>query len=297
MTKRHLAQMGVSAKTELAYRKAVSRFFVYLQRLNLPLPQSFEELDLLVAEYINELFQEGDSVTYAGYLISGLKRYVPRCRYELHTAAVYFRNWRKNHIYQRATPLPADVLQAMAAAAASVGHWDLACCILLGFSFFLRTAEIMSLRVMDIGIFTGGTLAVALSNTKTSGNNSESMHLVDARLCSIIERALRGRKRDDLIYTRSRQCFRDDFHSLINILMLNDMGFSPYSLRRGGATYFFVASKSFDATVHRGRWLDITTARIYISDSQAHLIRLELPELSRQLVSELRNAWPALVPI
>ena len=95
MTKRHLAQMGVSAKTELAYRKAVSRFFVYLQRLNLPLPQSFEELDLLVAEYINELFQEGDSVTYAGYLISGLKRYVPRCRFELHTAAVYFRKWGK----------------------------------------------------------------------------------------------------------------------------------------------------------------------------------------------------------
>ena len=70
----------------------------------------------------------------------------------------------------------------MAAAAASVGHWDLACCIEPGFSFFLCTAEIMSLRIMDIGLFAYGTLAIALNNTKTSGTNSESMHLVQGRL-------------------------------------------------------------------------------------------------------------------
>ncbi len=50
---------------------------------------------MLVAEFIYDLFPEGDSVTYAGYLIPDLKRYVPRCRFELHTAAVYFRKGEK----------------------------------------------------------------------------------------------------------------------------------------------------------------------------------------------------------
>ena len=70
------------------------------------------------------------------------------------------------------------------------------------------------------------TLAIALNNAKASGANAKSMHLVDARFCSMVERALRGREGTEFVYTRSRQCFRDDFQSLTNILMLTHGLFS-----------------------------------------------------------------------
>ena len=45
----------------------------------------------------------------------------------------------------------------------------------------------------------------------------------------------------------------------------------PYSLRRGGATWWFRATLSYDAVAERGRWSNVRTCRRYIEDAVAQL--------------------------
>ena len=56
------------------------------------------QLDDDLAEYINHLFQEGDSVSFAGWVLSGLKRFYPRCRPHLQSSQLYLRSWQRVHL-------------------------------------------------------------------------------------------------------------------------------------------------------------------------------------------------------
>ena len=62
------------------------------------------ELDEELAEYVNHLYQEGDSVSLAGWTLSGLTRFYPRCRPHLLTSQFYLRNWQRVHMPQRTNP-------------------------------------------------------------------------------------------------------------------------------------------------------------------------------------------------
>ena len=55
------------------------------------------------------------------------------------------------------------------------------------------------------------------------------------------------------------------------------MGFTPYSIRRGGATAFFRYTRSMEATLDRGRWSNAWAARIYINDGLSKEVELRLP--------------------
>ncbi|CAE6969390.1 unnamed protein product [Symbiodinium sp. CCMP2592] len=131
-----------------------------------PLPRTCAELDEEVAEHIN---QEGDSVSFAGWALSGLKRFHPRCRGQLATSQLYLRNWQRVHLPKRTTPLSWLGAKAMASAAAQVGRIDLAVIVLLGFAFFLRTMELLSLAATHVRLFPDqGTVIIAIVNSKTA---------------------------------------------------------------------------------------------------------------------------------
>ena len=57
-------------------------------------------------------------------------------------------------------------------------------------------------------------------------------------------------------------------------LRLNDLHFRPYSLRRGGATFWFNQHGSFDRLLVQGRWAAARTARVYLNDGLAQLADL-----------------------
>ena len=111
--------------------------FKYLNALRGRLPRSMAELDEELAEYINHLYQEGDAVTLAGWTLSGLKRFYPRCKPHLLTSQLFLRNWQRVHLPQRTSPMTWLGAKAMAGAAYKVGRPDLALSIFLGFAFFL----------------------------------------------------------------------------------------------------------------------------------------------------------------
>ncbi|CAE7214024.1 unnamed protein product [Symbiodinium necroappetens] len=136
-----------------SYENAVAALFQYLNVLWGRLPRTMAELDEELAEYINHLYQEGDAVTVAGWTLSGLKRFYPRCKPHLLTSQLFLRNWQRVPLPQRTCPMTWLGARAMAGAAYKVGRPDLALSIFLGFAFFLRTMELLSLTIRHLHIF------------------------------------------------------------------------------------------------------------------------------------------------
>ena len=68
------------------------------------------------------------------------------------------------------------------------------------------------------------------------------------------------------------------------VFELTELGFVPYSLRRGGATDLYLRCNNLDPVMLRGR----TTARIYLDDARASLIQMRLSSASLQLIRHFR---------
>ena len=74
-------------------------------------------------------------------------------------------------------------------------------------------------------------------------------------------------------------------------LELDAVGFQPYSLRRGGATAYFRATRNMEATLDRGRWSSARVARIYLNDGLARELELRFSEPVRRRLSTLVSAF------
>ena len=133
--KQHLKTAGISRKTLGIYRREVSLFFRFLDLEGFGLPRSYVRLDQLLAEYINHLFQEGDSLTKAGWVLSGIKRLYPRVRRELAISQQWYNNWCREHTPRRATPITWPLIQAFTGLCLHLKWVRLATLFLLSFVF------------------------------------------------------------------------------------------------------------------------------------------------------------------
>ena len=57
-------------------------------------------------------------------------------------------------------------------------------------------------------------------------------------------------------------------------LGLDPAAFTPYCLRRGGATFDFISTGSIDRALIRGRWQSVKCARIYVKQGEELLTRI-----------------------
>ena len=142
----HLKFKGINPKTARLYRKEIAKFFRHLESSSILLPTDNACLDAILAEYINHLYQEGDSISHAGWLLSGLRRFLPSLKGHLPTSSQYYSNWVRGHLPSRAVPIPWGVLKALVATAWKLEHYDIGLCLLLGFVFYLRTMEMITLK-------------------------------------------------------------------------------------------------------------------------------------------------------
>ena len=73
------------------------------------------------------------------------------------------------------------------------------------------------------------------------------------------------------------------FKRLLEQLGLEALGFSPCSVRRGGAIEFFRVTGNINTTMFIGRWQHTTTARTYLQLGLRNLVSMEfsLPVIQR----------------
>jgi integrase len=173
---------------------------------------------------------------------------------------------------------------AIAQYCASRGEFGAMFLVLAGFDSFLRTREMLSLCWSDVSIDDRGRGAISLAHTKVGQRNAafEAAVILDPVVGASFRRAAsevpRGTSRDFYIFPGTEARFYALFSEALVALGLSEYGFRPYSLRRGGATAFYRATRNMGATIERGRWSTARIARIYINDGLAKEIEVRLPE-------------------
>eukprot|EP00438_Fugacium_kawagutii_P035505 Skav219705 [mRNA] locus=scaffold2416:47478:48191:- [translate_table: standard] len=237
-----------------------------------------------MAEYINCLYQDGEAVSHAGWLLSGFKRFLPSVRRDLVTAQQYYNNWIRDHVPQRAVPMPWEVAKTLAAQAYVLGHFDVALLLLVGFCFFLRTMELVLLTTDNIHQDPRSrSIIITLAETKTSRRAAQSLVIQNGTLAKMVSHLL-PKLPTGKIWRYSPRGFRQCYAALLDGVSATECGFSIYSLRRGGATHTYVHTRSLGHVALLGRWKDHRTARIYLDDARAALLKMALPSGLRAVV-------------
>ena len=274
----HLREVGLASSARVRYTRQVRAFLEFTVHRHGAYPCSFQHLDFELGEYINLLYQEGEPASYAADCLAGLQRLYPACRRQLPTAWQYYSNWQTEALPQRALPLPTFAVKGMAAACGLLGRWDLAALLILGFVGLLRTSELAHLQLQHVRVARPDLAVVALPLTKTTRRKkgAEVVTVHDPTVIRIVERAL-SEAVGAALYQRQAHVFPAEFQALCRWAGLEDRRFTPYSLRRGGATWHFLMTGSLDSTILKGRWQSAKTARIYIEDAAAQGALVSLP--------------------
>ena len=268
--RRSLRFAGLHPRTLKSYRLAIDRFLKFLKRKNLSV-KSPRRLDARMAEFIDLSFQEGDPISYAGHLLSAVKRFHPELRLCLPRSSQYFRKWQRCYTPSRAIPASWDLVQALMGLACAANEPLFAVLIALGFNCLLRTTEMLGLTHQHLVVHPSGNgLSLILPGSKTSQGNPQVLLVTDGTLVRFVQRWHLPRS-SALLWPQGPYLFRQTFARFLTRLGFEEDSYTPYCLRRGGATWHFQATLSLDSTVTRGRWACAKTARAYIDEGTAQL--------------------------
>ena len=192
----------------------------------------------------------------------------------------------------RAPPLPTVVVYALVGRAIFEGKLGLAAAVTLAFAVFLRTGEMLGAQFQHIAIV-GAQGTIALPLTK-SGRRKGHQEMVSFE-CLIAQKLLVAasvRKYGGDSVIEAPGSFRAWWRAAITDFGMDAAVFRPYGLRRGGATEFFRKTGSLEATLFRGRWSSMKTARAYIVEGMS-LIAQNCIDLSGHKGASLylRTLW------
>ena len=287
-----LKYRGIANKTRQRYEKQISIFFTHLERFRIPVPATFREFDERLADYIDNMFMNGESIGYAGDLISGFSRFTPAARLRIPITRLWFRNWQREVVRVRALPIPARVVKGLAGMAVALKRLDLAALLPLSFLCMLRTGEIISLRPCDITFSPFGDSAIiALHQTKTSGPNTEETVLHDRRAVAALRKACKDCPRDEPIYSRPPRFLGEDLKWLGKMVGFEHKRFTPYSLRRGGATWHFHKFGSLNRTCMAGRWKHERTAKNNIEGAASEWVSWQFSIAGEAMLRRCTRAY------
>ena len=204
-------------------------------------------------------------------------------------ARQFFSNWKSIHVPRQAVPLPASIALALAGVALEVKEPNLALVLLVGFTAFLRTGEMVNLRFTQMQVNElNGQIILALPASKTSKNKMESVAVTDPLLASLAAHAAAKAQQDSLLSLTANQ-FRRQLSLLLGVLQLEDSNFTGYSIRRGGASHAFATGQHFDQLLVTGRWQSVKTARQYLDSGRAALVQLQFSAHGLQLIHVFQN--------
>jgi len=274
-----LKELTVQPATKKRYAAAVQNFFTYLKNADLVLPQQKSKLDGLVADYVDYLWSTGAGRAQACDTLAGLQDLQPDLRHNLPGAWRLLKTWSINEIPARAPPIPDHVVHAMAGWAFFKGWNSFAVSLLVGFYCMLRTGEILGLRSSHL--FCGSKdrqVVVSLGLTKGGKRQGAAESVIlGFEPAALLVKKWKSLAQSTTPFVKSSAHWRKLFNDCVSALHLESYQFRPYSLRRGGATYWFSKHQSLDRLLIQGRWASQKTARIYVNEGLSMLASMQLP--------------------
>ena len=170
-----LENVGITEATLQRYFTAVSRMAHLLGKVTTEC-----SLDDLVADWIQQEFEDGTPLYLVGDALSGIHHYEPFTKKKLPKSWRLYSIWRKYEVPCRAPPLTQGITLAMAGWCLQHGELTMGALILLGFHALLRTGELLSVRPCDF-LFDNSTGLVSLPRSKSGlrNNSLETVSLHD----------------------------------------------------------------------------------------------------------------------
>ena len=280
----HIKFAGLRKRTIRSYGMALERFLHYVDSEGLGIT-STRTLDNALGEYLNCMFWDGDSVSAGGHVLSGIKRFYPQLKLKLPTASQYFRNWQRIHRPERAVPISWPLLRAMSSVCLTLGYPGVALMLYAAFVCLLRTSEMLSLQCLHLLPHdTRPEVTLIVPFAKTSNGNPQVLQFEDFYLWRLTWLVKKKFDPTAFLGVGSPTAFRLFWRKLLVTLAFAPDDYSPYGLRRGGATWFFLESGSMDATLVRGRWTMAKTARQYIDDGTLALAKLAWTKIQTETI-------------
>ncbi|CAK0795565.1 unnamed protein product [Prorocentrum cordatum] len=283
-----LRDARIKASTLARYRGAAQRFVDYLAANNLPLPFTWDDIDICLQDYLEHLWAEGATKGEANDTLSGVQHLL-RTRRRCPGAWQLLTVWGRLEIPQRAPPMPAQVCAALAGWALSRGEVAFAAALLVAFHLCLRTGEALGLSggVIFLKPCGRGVVSLPWTNTSCQKGSREHVTLDDPLVGAIVHMQL---QRDSRLWPGTTRAFHDLFRSGLQQIGRRHLALSPCSLRRGGATHEFLLSGDLSKVMLRGRWSSAGTAKIYIQDGAAIIAEMMLQDRARSTLASERFA-------
>ena len=282
-----LRDLTVQPATKKRYNKALEAFFVFLKNNDLSLPQLKSDLDPVVCDYLEHMWSSGLGRAQASDTVAALQDFQPNLRGQLPGAWRLLKTWAINEIPNRAPPLPEQVVWAMAGWSFFRGYNSFGISLLIGFYTMLRSGEVLGLRSSHI-LCSSKERQVLISLGFTKGGKrqgaAESV-VLGVEFAVLLTQRWKQIASASTPLAPSAVKWRLLFTECLKALKLESFQFRPYSLRRGGATWWFSKHQSLDRILMQGRWAAAKTARIYLNEGLAMLARTQINFNSPQLRS------------
>jgi hypothetical protein len=285
----------VNAKTLQRYTAACIMFQWWLFGNRSDYASTWDELDVQLCAFLESLWEDGESKGIANDVLSGTQHFL-LTRRRLQGSWQLLTTWGRLELPCRAPPMLSHIALAIAGLALSIQRVDYAALVLLSFHCFLRSGELYTVSSSHITLQSDRTGVIALPWTKVGmQRGAQEMVTIDDPFVGYwLSVACSLAPTNAPLLVASPHQFRVFFFRACETLGVADLKFKPYSLRRGGATFDYLTHRDLARTVLRGRWGDIRTARIYITDGAATIASMNVtPQATAiitQYVSDLYSA-------
>ena len=164
---------------------------------------------------------------------------------------------------------------------------------LLAFTVFFRLGELFTLKMQHVNIISRNFCVISLLRTKPN-RGPESVLIRDELVISILTTLKAKLGPSDLFFQGSYRQTTALFRRFAASLGLNPARFTGHGFRRGGATYVFTTTQSYDRVQAAGRWACAKTARSYIDEALSEANDLQMSPAAAILV---RRGCDALVKL
>jgi hypothetical protein len=279
-----LKSLTVQPRTRERYSLGLQSFFDFLKLEGLELPSKRDHMDALVGDYLEHLWADGEGRAAASNFLAALQDFDPKLRGQLPMSWRLMRTWATNEVPNRAPPLTEAVLKAMVGWAFFHEHHKFGLSLLVAFYGLLRTGELLGLQAWQVHMTSSSQPAVLSLGLTKSGKRqgaAESVTLTEKPVLQLLWQWKANASTYEFL-TPKPHVWRQLFQECLEGLKLQEWNFRPYSLRRGGATSFFVKVGSLDRVLLLGRWTAVKTAKIYLNSGLAMLADLQIrPSLLR----------------
>eukprot|EP00438_Fugacium_kawagutii_P000873 Skav218505 [mRNA] locus=scaffold1564:7454:12902:+ [translate_table: standard] len=276
-----LDEQKVSPLTLGRYEQSLQELATFLRTPRASLLEQ-PDLEQVLNDYIQHLWEEGDTKTFASYAVAAVQFHKPALKGHLKGPWRLLSLWGKLEQPVRATPLDPEMLFAFCGVLLEWQWPELAYLSVIGFCGLLRTGEIFHLRRKHVVLpqRQSQSAVIFLQDTKTTQRNQllwEKVILQEQVAVAALRRLCANKAPDDFLTSTSVVKFRELWKLVVSHLGLSSLHYIPYSLRRGGATSNYRQGTTLDQLLEKGRWKHLQTARLYLDQGLQEYASLSIP--------------------